>query len=183
MSNRVIKRIGLYVSALLIISALFWWQNGRASRVLADSQVQISSFEYDLNTQFEQYLTHSDLSAYDLTKRGMDLLKEERLDLAGPMLRVAAWKDRELRDAAVYAGFIELSRAEELWEVDSAKARLLTSSALGFLEQAKSIDPIHSYTYELLVVTYTNLGKDDLAQDAMTKSKMFAVTSGEDLSQ
>lgn len=154
---------------------LLIWQHGQSSAIAeaSDRDEEVFATEQRLITA----AVMGNASASTLADRGFAALETDDLSTASLYLRAAATKDPKYRDAALYAGYAELARADQVWKRAPAEGEKRTKTAATLLEQAKLIDPIHAYTYELLAVAYTNLGKTDLATDAKTKQQAFAQTN------
>lgn len=169
------RRVALYGIAVVAAGLLLIWQHGQSSAIVEASE------QGDEAVAAEQRLITAAVmgkaTATQLADRGFSALEADDLASGSLYLRAAATKDPKYRDAAVYAGYAELARAEQLWQRDPAEAEKRTKGAATVLEQAKLIDPIHAYTYELLAIAYTNLGKAELAADASAKAKAFAITN------
>lgn len=169
------RRLALYGIAVVAGGLLLIWQHGQSSAIVEASE----QGEETMATE-QRLITAAvmgNASAHALADHGFDALEADDLSTASLYLRSAATKDPKYRDAAVYAGYAELARADQAWKSDPTEAEKRTKTAATLLEQAKLIDPIHAYTYELLAIAYGNLGKSDLAADASAKAETFAVTN------
>ena len=169
-------RIGLYAVAAVIVLWLLLWSRAQSkklnSQIIHDREMYTRETAVTLSTAISQ----SSLSAIELATRGMALVAKNPF-VASLVLEAASAKDPQYRDAAVGAGFAELAVAEPLWSVNGQEAKAHTETARRYLEAAQAIDPIHAKTYELLAVTYGNLGQADLAAEATKKATAFAIQS------
>ena len=169
------RRLWFYgLSAIIVLSVLFWSsrQLSQVRSELEDYLAEAASYQID----YASFVANSPASSVQLADNGMAILKDKQnLSLASLLLRVASEKDPQFRDAAVYAGFAELALAD--WQVSPQEATRHTETALRYLEQAETIDPIHAYTYELIALAKANLGDTDAAALAKKKAEEFATNS------
>lgn len=173
--SSVRRRVALYGLAFLIAGSLIVWSTGKVAAISSTATAEQSRLSLTLERDLLAALAASDASAFDLANKGFGYLEhDDQVASASLFLQAASAKDPKYRDAALYAGFAELKRADALWASDPTTAARLTRNARTFLELARSVDPIHAYTYELLEVAYTNLGQAELAADAKTKAASFA---------
>lgn len=166
------RRVLLYGSALIVAGSLLIWGTSQAASVSAES-AQNEAVGFRAETALLETLSRQNIDPILLVKRGVELVSKEEYRLGSIYLRAMSLKDPNYRDAAVYAGFAELKRADQLWNLDNTLALDHTREAVRYLEIAQKADPIHGYTYELLEVGYKNLGKTELAAEAARKVKAF----------
>ena len=168
------KRVGLYAIALLVSFSLFFWGRGQAKAVSTELNQNLLATVDGKEDRFLDYLTSSQVSSVKLTENGVRLLEGGQSQVASIILQAASQKDPKFRDAAVYAGFSLLSVSDLYWESNGELAATHTRAAIRYLEMAAVIDPIHSYTYELLTLAHNNLGEEDEAKAAEEKAEAFA---------
>lgn len=168
------RRLWLYGAALVASAILLFWGQGQVNAIEAAALDDHGTVVLDEERRLITAATAGPKSGIELAERGLEYLTAENLELASIFLQAGAAKDPKYRDAAVYAGYTELKRADGLWSTDSEEAARRTRTAATLLEQARSTDPIHGYTFELLEVAYTNLGKTELASEAKEKAALFA---------
>lgn len=167
-------RIGLYAVAAVIILWLLLWSRAQSKKLNNQIKYEREMYTQTVTTDFVAAINKSSLTAMELTLRGMALVAKNPF-VASLVLEAASTKDPQYRDAALGAGFAELAVAEPLWSTNGQEAKTHTEVARQYLETAQKIDPIHAKTYELLVVTYGNLGQTDLAAEAAKKATVFAI--------
>ena len=172
--QKIHLRFVVYPLLALFGSIGIFWSGNSAKSVVKNSE-QIS-FEQgqEINKQLIKRLVDAQVSSIKLMEFGISSVKKKNLELGRTFLLAATEKDDNLRDAALYSGFTALAFAENSWTTNPNRAEDYTKEAVRFLEHAKSIDPIHSYTYELLAVAYDNLGKGKLAEEARNKAQSLA---------
>lgn len=166
-------RVGFYLCFVVGAAWALRSANVHAASVRSTALTEIQAAQLTQESSAIAFLVTSNHDAVSLAEAGMIFLKNNQFSLASAMLQAASQKDPMFRDAAVYAGFAELAQADSLWANDPASARAETELARTYLEQARTIDPIHSYTHELLAIAYSNLGETELAAEAKGKSELF----------
>lgn len=169
-------RIGLYGVAAVIILWLLLWSRAQSKKINSQSNHDRELYSQSTTATLLAAMSQSSLTAMELTVRGMALVAKDPF-VASLVLEAASTKDPKYRDAALGAGFAELAVAEPLWTKNGSEAKTHTEAARRYLEAAQAIDPIHAKTYELLAVTYGNLGQVDLAAEATKKATAFAIQS------
>ncbi len=173
------RRLALYALAVLIIAGALGWQRGQLAGVQEAVAADLATVADEFDGRAVPYLVASSADPRQLARDGMEALKAESFSLASYCLQAASQKDPQFRDAAVYAGFAELARADTAWTRDAELARAHTKAAVRYLSVAQAIDPIHAYTFELLAIAHGNLGETDLAAVAQSKAERFALSSAE----
>jgi hypothetical protein len=169
------KRVLVYGGLFLIAAIAIYWSWHQAGSIATASAAEVSELDKNYHEQFLTGLNKTELSGTELAEAGMSLLQNDRFELASCVLQVASQKDPQFRDAALYAGFAELARADKLWENNPTKATSITKNALHYLEIAAKIDPINAYTFELMALAHANLGETDLAAQNQVKATDFAI--------
>jgi hypothetical protein len=165
-------RVAIYAVVAIVIVWLLLWSRAQSKKIITQSKQAQAAYTIEVKNQLTAALNKSTLGAVELTTRGMALVAKDP-QIASLILEVANTKDPKYRDAAVGAGFAELTVAESLWTQDARAAHDHAVTARRYLEAAQTIDPIHAKTYELLAIAYGNLGQTDLAAEATKKVTAF----------
>lgn len=169
-------RVVTYVILAILAVWLLLWSRAQSTKLVRQSAMDTTTYQAEAMGAFAQYLAAQPTPATTLTAKGLAVVETNPL-LASAWLGAAAERDPQYRDAVLGAGFAALKLAEALWSTDAAGAQEHTETAQHYLEAAKAIDPIYAYTYELLALTYANLGEAELAADATKKAHDFAAKS------
>ncbi len=170
--KKVMGRIIFYGLACLAISWIWSYQSSEHQKIDNQKQ-QIAIEQQQAAENLQKFISTYNAPAKQVASEGIELLKGKNFALAGAYLARAGELDSNLRDAFVYSGFAYIELANQAQNTE--KSTELAQKALHQLETASRIDPLHSYTFELLAFTYDFLGQADAANSARAKAQTVAI--------
>lgn len=167
-SGKVLGRIVFYGLTIFAINWLWSYKSSEYQKI-EDQKQQTIIQQQALQENLKKVISVYSAPAKQVMSEGVTLLKSDNLELASAYLARAGELDANLRDAFVYSGFAYIQLANK--SQDAEKSKGLADEALKQLKQAAEIDPLHSYTFELLAFAYEFLGQSENAAAAQERAK------------
>lgn len=171
-AGKILGRIIFYGLAIFAISWLWSYKSSEYQKIETQKQ-QLALQEQTLQENLKKAISTYNAPAKQVVSQGITLLKNENFELASAYLARAGELDANLRDAFVYSGFAYIQLADQTQNEEKSKE--LADEALKQLKKAAEIDPLHSYTFELLAFTYEFLGQPENAATAKERAKTVSL--------
>lgn len=171
--KNVLKRIALYGLAFISISYIWAHKSSENGKIELEKQ-KIAEERKNLLVAFEESIRNYNAPAEIVITKGINFLKADQFEFANLLLRRASEIDPNLRDAFVYAGFSQMQIAINNAD-DQISSQSAMREAVRMLNQASAIDPLHSYTFELLTSAYEFLGDNENVELARKRAQTVAI--------
>lgn len=169
----ILKRIALYGLAFIAISYIWSYKSSENEQIELEYQ-KIAEEQKNLIVALEKSMENYQAPAPTVLNQGIKFVKANQFEFANLLLERAGELDPNLRDAFVYAGFSQIQLAIEN-KSDQVESQATMRKAVDVLNQAATIDPLHSYTFELLIHAYEFLGERENADQARRRAQTVAL--------
>lgn len=165
----LILLVVLIAASLLIIR--MW-----SAKTVTKFENEFSLEQEEMLNRYKKNLSKSAKSASELTKNGINLIKNNQVIFGIAVLEKSALVDPKIRDTQIYLGYGYLKQ----YQFDNANNKNTNDdlkNAKMALEQALKIDPLHPLANKLLGITYFELGDAENSQLCYNKAKEFEKNS------
>lgn len=159
-SNKHMIRIIIY-SAIIVAVIIFWFiLASKVKSIRAQNSNSSEKVIQEIEAKYQERLTKSDKSVYDLAMIGKNLVEANRISLGLVALLEATKRDPNYRDIYLYTAKVYFDIGEY-------------NKALDLAQKTQDIDPLYPQTQLLMAKIYERLGNAELAKLCYDKAKDF----------